>query len=305
MSFTVSSPISFRATKTLLGFRSRWTTPRAWAWASASQTCRPTCTASPIERRRRAARMPSSVRPSSISSTTYGPCVAHTPASSTSTKPGWRTAVERVRLAQQPAARLLLGAELVGQELERDDAARELVARLEDEAHAAMGNEPAQLVAGVDCLPDERFGHFFHDITRRATPIHRSAARRRSDGPARTAHRQDEAKCRALGVARRVGRGGRVRRRARLRCAARWRGRGPCRAVCSSRRARRGAGRSPARAPGRCRSPSRRPVRQRSSDCHTCGSEAPDRHTCGSEAPDRPRAGAKLPTVTSTRPPAP
>jgi hypothetical protein len=36
--------------------------------------------------------------------------------------------------------------------------------RLEDQAHPAPRDEPLQLVAGIDCLPDERFGHFFNII---------------------------------------------------------------------------------------------------------------------------------------------
>ena len=73
-----------------------------------------------------------------------------------------------MRLAQQTTPRLLLIALFVGEELERDGSARELVMRLEDEAHATPRDEPLQLVAGVDCFPYERFGHFFNRIIGRA-----------------------------------------------------------------------------------------------------------------------------------------
>ncbi len=70
-----------------------------------------------------------------------------------------------MRLTEQASARFFLGAKLVGQQLERNGSACEFVVGLEDEAHAAASDEPSELVTGVDCLPDERLGHFTNIIT--------------------------------------------------------------------------------------------------------------------------------------------
>ena len=161
MSLTVSSPISLRDTKMLLGFRSRWTTPvrvrvrdrrrkpagrparcRRWRAASAPPGCRRACVRRASRARRRAR------------------ADAQTPASSTSTNPGWRTAVSACASRSRRRRVSFWSRCSPGEKLERDRAPREPVVRLEHEAHAAPRDEPLQLVAGIDCLPDERFGHF-------------------------------------------------------------------------------------------------------------------------------------------------
>ncbi len=50
---------------------------------------------------------------------------------------------QRMGLTEQAAPRLVFVAKLLGQELQRDDPARELVMGFEDEPHAAMSNESA------------------------------------------------------------------------------------------------------------------------------------------------------------------